>query len=88
MYHCYCTSFFFQHIPKSAKESKMKTRKPGNIEVSEIGMGCMAFSHRYGAIASREYAMEAIHKLKKFVDERNGSLLIKSMSLDDLKSIL
>lgn len=67
----------------------MKTRKPCNIEVSEIGMGCMAFSHRYGAIPSREYAMEAIHKLKKFdVDERNGSLLIKSMSLDDLKSIL
>lgn len=37
----------------------MKTRKPGNIEVSEIGMGCMAFSHGYGAIPSREYAMEA-----------------------------
>ena len=32
---------------------------------------------------------EAIHKLKKFVvDERNGSLLIKSISLDDLKKIL
>lgn len=66
----------------------MKTRKPSNIEVSEIGMGCMAFSHRYGVIPSRKYAMETIHKLKKFVDERNGSLLIKSMSLDDLKSIL
>lgn len=37
----------------------MKTRKPGNIEVSEIGMGCMAFSLGYGAIPSREYAMEA-----------------------------
>ena len=53
MYHCYCTSFFFQHILKSAKENKMKTRKLGNIEVSEIGMGCMAFSHGYGAIPSR-----------------------------------
>lgn len=39
--------------------NKMKTRKPGNIEVSEIGMGCMAFSLGYGAIPSREYAMEA-----------------------------
>ena len=38
----------------------MKTRKLCNIEVSEIGMGCMAFSHGYGAIPSREYAMEAI----------------------------
>lgn len=38
----------------------MKIRKLGNIEVSEIGMGCMAFSHGYGAIPSREYAMEAI----------------------------
>ncbi len=38
----------------------MKTRKLGNIEVSEIGMGCMSFSHGYGAIPSREYAMEAI----------------------------
>ena len=42
------------------KENKMKTRKLGNIEVSEIGMGCMSFSHGYGAIPSREYAMEAI----------------------------
>lgn len=33
--------------------------------------------------------MELFDKFKKFVvDERNGSLLIKSMSLDDLKSIL
>lgn len=38
----------------------MKTRKLGQIEVSEIGMGCMAFSHGYGAIPEREYAIEAI----------------------------
>lgn len=28
----------------------MKTRLLGDIEVSEIGMGCMAFSHGYGKI--------------------------------------
>ena len=38
----------------------MKNRKLGNIEVSPIGMGCMAFSHGYGQIPSREYATEAI----------------------------
>ena len=26
----------------------METRRLGNIEVSPIGMGCMAFSHGYG----------------------------------------
>lgn len=34
----------------------------GNIAVSPIGMGCMAFSHGYGQIPSREYAIEAIRK--------------------------
>lgn len=38
----------------------MKTRFLGNIEVSEIGMGCMGFSHGYGQIPSREYSIEAI----------------------------
>ncbi len=38
----------------------MKKRKLGNLEVSEIGMGCMAFSHGYGQIPDREYAIEAI----------------------------
>lgn len=33
-----------------------------NIEVSPIGMGCMAFSHGYGQIPSEEYAVEAIRK--------------------------
>ena len=31
-------------------EVNMKTRLLGDIEVSEIGMGCMAFSHGYGKI--------------------------------------
>lgn len=38
----------------------MKTRKLRNIEVSEIGMGCMAFSHGYGQIPDEDYSIEAI----------------------------
>lgn len=34
MNHCYCTSFFFQHILKSTK-NKMKTRKLGDIEANQ-----------------------------------------------------
>ncbi len=40
----------------------MKKRKLRDLEVSEIGMGCMAFSHGYGRIPDREYAIEAIRK--------------------------
>ena len=38
----------------------MKTRLLGDIEVSEIGMGCMAFSHGYGKIPEESYSIEAI----------------------------
>lgn len=38
----------------------MKKRKVGNIEVSEVGMGCMAFSHGYGRIPEEKYSIEAI----------------------------
>ncbi len=38
----------------------MKTRMLRDIEVSEVGMGCMAFSHGYGKIPPEEYAVEAI----------------------------
>ena len=31
-----------------------------DIEVSMVGMGCMAFSHGYGRIPSEEYSIEAI----------------------------
>ena len=31
-----------------------------DIEVSEVGMGCMAFSHSYGKIPTEEYSIEAI----------------------------
>ena len=38
----------------------MKTRFLRDIEVSEVGMGCMAFSHGYGQIPSESYSIEAI----------------------------
>ena len=38
----------------------MKTRFLKDIEVSEVGMGCMAFSHGYGKIPEEQYSIEAI----------------------------
>ncbi|MDO4285880.1 MAG: aldo/keto reductase [Eubacteriales bacterium] len=38
----------------------MKQRKLGELTVSEIGMGCMGFSHGYGHIPEEEYSIEAI----------------------------
>ena len=38
----------------------MKTRFLRDIEVSEVGMGCMAFSHGYGQIPDEQYSIEAI----------------------------
>ncbi|MCR4950303.1 MAG: aldo/keto reductase [Solobacterium sp.] len=38
----------------------MEKRKLGTIEVTEIGMGCMAFSHGYGQIPPEQYSIEAI----------------------------
>ena len=38
----------------------MKTRMLRDIEVSEVGMGCMAFSHGYGRIPEEKYSIEAI----------------------------
>ena len=40
----------------------MKKRKIRNLEVSEIGMGCMGFSHGYGQVPSEDYAIEAIRE--------------------------
>ena len=37
----------------------MEKRKLGNIEVSPIGMGCMAFSHGYGEVPTEQYGIEA-----------------------------
>lgn len=38
----------------------MRTRALGSIEVSEIGMGCMGFSHGYGPIPDEDYSIGAI----------------------------
>ena len=43
----------------------MKTRLLGEIEVSEVGMGCMAFSHGYGQIPAEEYSIEAIRNAQR-----------------------
>ena len=40
----------------------MKTRMLGSIEVSEIGIGCMGFSHGYGDIPAKDYSIEAIQR--------------------------
>ncbi|MBR4471831.1 MAG: aldo/keto reductase [Erysipelotrichaceae bacterium] len=44
----------------------MKTRKLRDIEVSEIGMGCMAFSHGYGKIPEESYSIEAIRNAYEY----------------------
>lgn len=40
----------------------MEKRRLGTIEVSPIGMGCMAFSHGYGEVPAEGYALEAIRR--------------------------
>ena len=44
----------------------MNKRFLGKIEVSDIGMGCMAFSHGYGQIPSEQYSIEAIRDAYNF----------------------
>lgn len=44
----------------------MKKRMLGNLEVSEIGIGTMGFSHGYGAVPEEEYAIEAIRKAYEY----------------------
>ena len=46
----------------------MKTRKLRDIEVSAIGMGCMGFSHGYGAGPSEE---EAVRLISRAWEEEN-----------------
>ena len=40
----------------------MKTRKLGNLEVSAIGLGCMGFTHGYGACPSEQESIRLIRK--------------------------
>lgn len=44
----------------------METRRLRDIEVSPIGMGCMGFSHGYGAVPEKDYSIEAIRKAYDF----------------------
>lgn len=44
----------------------MKTRKLRDLTVSEIGMGCMGFSHGYGQIPDEKYSIEAIRKAYEY----------------------
>lgn len=44
----------------------MEKRKIGNLVVTPVGMGCMAFSHGYGQIPEEEYSIEAIRKAHEF----------------------
>jgi len=48
------------------EENVMKTRVIGNLEVSEIGMGCMGFSHGYGKVPEESYSIEAIQRAYDF----------------------
>ena len=41
-------------------------RKLRDITVSDIGMGCMGFSHGYGDIPDEAYSIEAIRKAYEF----------------------
>jgi aryl-alcohol dehydrogenase-like predicted oxidoreductase len=54
-------------IPKEGnnglqKENKMKTRKLGKLEVSELGAGCMSISANYGPAADKNQGIKVIHK--------------------------
>ena len=40
----------------------MKTRKLGNLEVSAVGLGCMGFTHGYGACPSENESIRLIRK--------------------------
>lgn len=44
----------------------MKTRNLRDLVVSEIGIGCMGFSHGYGQIPAEDYSIEAIRKAHDF----------------------
>ena len=62
----------------------MKTRMLRDIEVSKVGMGCMAFSHGYGRVPERSYSIEAIRAALSggyldilITDEPTAALLLK-----------
>jgi aryl-alcohol dehydrogenase-like predicted oxidoreductase len=48
--------------PQQTGQNSMKTRKLGNLEVSQLGAGCMSISANYGPAASREQGIATIRK--------------------------
>jgi aryl-alcohol dehydrogenase-like predicted oxidoreductase len=46
--------------PQDTEENNMKTRKLGNLEVSELGSGCMSISANYGPPADRNQGIQVI----------------------------
>ena len=44
----------------------MKTRKLGELTVSEIGIGCMGFSHGYGVVPPEDYSIKAIQSAYEY----------------------
>lgn len=46
--------------PANKEENTMKTRKLGNLEVSELGSGCMSISANYGPPADRNQGIKVI----------------------------
>ena len=55
----------------------MKKRMIGNLEVSEIGMGCMGFSHGYGKVPEEGYALDAVSYTHLDVYKRQEQSRIK-----------
>lgn len=44
----------------------MEKRRLRDLEVTPIGMGCMGFSHGYGAVPGKDYTIEAIRAAANF----------------------
>ena len=44
----------------------MKTRYLRDLEVSEIGMGCIGFSHGYGKVPEKNYTLQAIRSAHEY----------------------
>ena len=49
-----------EHGKSTNRSGKMKNRRLGNLEVSEMGAGCMSISANYGPAANRERGIQVI----------------------------
>lgn len=61
----------------------MKKRMIGNLEVSEVAMGCMGFSHGYGKVPEESYSIEAIQEAYQF-----GCTFLIQLKLMDVKCFM